>query len=36
MFALLSLALTIPQIHAVKIGVLHSLSGKPWPYLKLL
>ena len=26
-FALLSVAITVPQIHAVKIGVLHSLSG---------
>mgnify|MGYP001343850000 CR=1 FL=1 len=25
--ALLSVAITVPQIHAVKIGVLHSLSG---------
>ena len=26
-FALLGLAFSIPQLHAVKIGVLHSLSG---------
>ena len=25
--ALLGVALSIPQLHAVKIGVLHSLSG---------